>query len=352
MLLGPRAEKHSLLNKVYEMIFNGKVIDYLFNKPNPIFILFYCFLVMTGYLLMIIEPIPILLDEGYRLILPHVLFFCTMTLFLLCVKTPPGYITKKNYKKYLKRYAYDNVLYHNVECYTCHIPKIARSKHCKVCNKCIARYDHHCPWINQCVGEQNCKYFIGFLLSFAITMFVASYYLYIAILVFLERHHLNGPNPVIVTHSETIPVSNGLLFAILLNYMRWTCVLIIFCSVMGISVLLFFFNQLYITAKGMTTNEKVKWDNYYNGLEEYSEDDESEDDENEDDENEDDENDSNSNANNKKEDEGDTSGDDENDNNKEVENIYDQGIVTNILSALNPEKYRQSKKLHTKRVKK
>ncbi|KAF9481622.1 zf-DHHC-domain-containing protein [Pholiota conissans] len=43
-----------------------------------------------------------------------------------------------------------------------HIVKPYRAHHCRVCGTCVLKYDHHCPWIGQCVGARNQKFFFNF----------------------------------------------------------------------------------------------------------------------------------------------------------------------------------------------
>jgi hypothetical protein len=47
------------------------------------------------------------------------------------------------------------------------------AKHCGMCNRCCLDFDHHCNWLNNCVGEHNyndfyslIKWFLAFLLYY------------------------------------------------------------------------------------------------------------------------------------------------------------------------------------------
>lgn len=47
-------------------------------------------------------------------------------------------------------------------CLQCCTVRPERGHHCNVCSHCVLRMDHHCPWIGNCVGSGNHKYFLLF----------------------------------------------------------------------------------------------------------------------------------------------------------------------------------------------
>lgn len=50
----------------------------------------------------------------------------------------------------------------NGRCHLCNIKTSSpRTKHCSVCNKCVGKFDHHCKWLNHCIGSRN---YVAFLM--------------------------------------------------------------------------------------------------------------------------------------------------------------------------------------------
>ncbi|TRY81581.1 hypothetical protein DNTS_012091 [Danionella cerebrum] len=56
-------------------------------------------------------------------------------------------------------------------CPVCSLVRPARAGHCRICGMCVLRLDHHCVWINSCVGQANHRQFILTLLLFLLTSF-------------------------------------------------------------------------------------------------------------------------------------------------------------------------------------
>jgi len=48
-------------------------------------------------------------------------------------------------------------------CKRCQSFKPIRAHHCSICGRCIVKMDHHCPWVNNCIGIGNHKLFILFI---------------------------------------------------------------------------------------------------------------------------------------------------------------------------------------------
>lgn len=47
-------------------------------------------------------------------------------------------------------------------CFLCEEVRVKGTKHCYSCRKCVAGFDHHCPFLNTCIGSKNYALFIGF----------------------------------------------------------------------------------------------------------------------------------------------------------------------------------------------
>ncbi|KAK1292471.1 S-acyltransferase TIP1 [Acorus calamus] len=104
-----------------------------------------------------------------------VLLACAgLLMFYRCSRKDPGYIqmnirdsqTTRDDEPLLKMELNNPVLLAgnwSQLCSTCKIVRPLRSKHCATCDRCVEQFDHHCPWVSNCIGKRNKWDFFMFL---------------------------------------------------------------------------------------------------------------------------------------------------------------------------------------------
>ncbi|EKF38567.1 hypothetical protein MOQ_001225 [Trypanosoma cruzi marinkellei] len=113
-------------------------------------------------------------------------------------------------------------------CRFCRIYKMSETHHCSTCRICVYEMDHHCPWMGQCIGHDNHKHLLLFMMY--LIFFLGTTLLHI--LVFAKKERTS----IILQDASSIFLCE-----------------VIFAGTFTIILLVFFAQDLFLLGKGDST---------------------------------------------------------------------------------------------------
>lgn len=245
-----------------------RVVMWFLFKRHPIVLIAYLCLVIGAYGVFVVHGYPHLPNmymAGYHKTIGAVLFALCLITFVLAAFTDPGVIRKVDVEAWKAHYPYDDALYpapskeHSRECTTCGMEKVPRSKHSRVTDRCVARFDHYCIWLATDVGARNYRWFMAFLVCNTSLMLYGAFACVSILADLVVKNRLLEATFVNSATGEKFKATYYVVFTYLMSLRSEIIMVLVLAGVMGVVLAGFTGYHVYLLAQNKTTNESYKW---------------------------------------------------------------------------------------------
>ena len=106
-------------------------------------------------------------------------------------------------------------------CNKCNENKPIRAHHCSLCGICVLKMDHHCPWINNCIGLNNHRFFVLFITHLCLfCLFIIVINVPVAYSYFFLHNQSQNDNEELVIFISIISLA-GFLLTLFFSFWNW-----------------------------------------------------------------------------------------------------------------------------------
>ncbi|SNX87570.1 related to ERF2 - subunit of a palmitoyltransferase [Melanopsichium pennsylvanicum] len=137
-------------------------------------------------------------------------------------------------------------------CETCGTYRPPRSSHCRVCDNCVENIDHHCTYLNNCIGRRNYVSFMAFLLFSILSA------LYVIAFTALHLVLLTRPTSYRYPRDEGDGNAPGLTFRQALGRSPVSAVLFVLCIAAVGPLMLLFVYHVRLVLLNRSTVEQIR----------------------------------------------------------------------------------------------